>query len=202
MRRIVWWLVVIDVVVLAVVLGVWLALRASGGSDERGNVVNAGLRGSRPPAGQRMPDLSGIEGIAPPVPSPRALRGSSVALVGTCMTCRSGDVYGGYLGRLEESDRPDGSRIVVIGWDGDAEVWRDSWRIAKDGGPAGIELHVATTEAAADEVRRALGVGARAGSEESGVVYLYDSRGRWRSTFFLGQLNRDDIRYDLEQLAG
>ena len=35
-----------------------------------------------------------------------------------------------------------------------------------------------------------------------GILFLYDSRARWRATYFLGQLDAEDVRHDLERLAG
>lgn len=192
-RRLVTRLLVLDALLVLGAVAIWLSL---GRGDEKANVVNDGLRGSKPPAGQLMPDLSGIAAIDPDVPSPRAMQGTAVALVVTCIGCRSGDIIGGYLGRLEDDDVPDGAELRVVAWDGDAAAWRAKWKIDQR-----IRIH-AVPQARVDQVRATFGIGPVAGAEESGIVYLYDPRRRWRSTFFIGQLDREDIRHDLEALAG
>lgn len=190
-RRAVKVLLLVDAALLVVALVLWVQIRRG---DEAGNVVNAGLRGSRPPAGQTLPDLSRLEGVRPSVPAPAQLEGRAVALVATCLQCRSGDIIGGFLGRLRPADIPAGAQVRVVGW-GDAEAWRTKWAV-----PGEFTVHevpVASTERA----RRAFGIGPVDGAEESGVAYLHDPRGRWRSSFFLGQLDRDDMLHDLEALA-
>jgi hypothetical protein len=189
-------LVLVDVVLLVLAVGAWTALHEDA-TD--GNAANPGLRGSLPPAGARMPDLSGITGIEPPMPAPNELRGQAVALAATCMECRSGDVLGGFLGRMVADDVPRGATLLVLGWDGDPAAWTREWRIGA--GDLHPDVHVARTKAAADEVRQRLGIGSVDGAEESGITFLYDRSGRWRSTYFLGQLDRDDIRHDLRVLA-
>ena len=196
-RRVVKLLIAVDIVLFLLGAGAWLALR----DDDRANAVNPGLRGSRPPAGQVLPDLQAIPGLGPAPPSRGELRGSSVLLVATCMDCRSGDVIGGYLGRLVADDRPEHARIVVLLWDGDVTAWRTRFGIGRDGGAARLELHVATTAVGVRAVRRLLGIGAIGGEEESGVARVYDSRGRWRSTFAVGQLTRDDVAHDLRAVS-
>lgn len=197
-RRAVKLLVLVDIVVVVAAVGVWLLARDG---DDRANVVNEGLRGSLPPQGQVLPDLSDIAGIEPPFPTRDELAGRVVQLTSTCMECRSGDIVGGYLGRLVADDVPDDAQLRVIAWDGDAREWMRRSGVNKPDSALALPVHVATTPAAAAELRRVLGIGERNGSEESGITFLYDTRGRWRSTYFVGQLNRDDVRHDLEQLA-
>jgi hypothetical protein len=192
-------LVVVDLVVVVAAVGIWLlVLRpGDGDADSRANAVNEGLRGSRPPAGQVWPALSNVDGIRPPVPSREQVAGAPAMLVATCIECRSGDVIGGFLGRLGTADLPGRSRVIVLGWEGDVEQWAQEWRIDADR----IDLHQTTTEDATSVARRTLGIGPVDGGEESGIVFLHDTRGRWRSTFFVGQLNRADIAHDLRRLA-
>ena len=67
MRRWVKLLVLVDLVLFAFAVGGWAWLHRD---SAEANAVNPGLRGSLPPAGARMPDLSGIAGIEPPMPAP------------------------------------------------------------------------------------------------------------------------------------
>lgn len=193
-RRLIKRLVIADLALTAAALAVWFVLQ---GDDPKENAVNAGLRGSKPPAGQVFPDLAGIAGVEPSVPTGTELEGEAVQLVATCLDCRSGDIIGGYLGRLERDDVPDGARVLLVGWDGDLQAWQRRWRVDTNL----VELHVARTPAATGELREAVGIGPVDGAEESGIAFLYDTTGRWRSTFFLGQLDRDDVRHDLTALA-
>ncbi|MCW2924031.1 MAG: hypothetical protein JWM98_1435 [Thermoleophilia bacterium] len=188
-RRIVRRLVVVDLVVLGAVAIFWVLAQGSG--DDRANVVNGELRGSKPPAGQTVPDLARVAGVEPRFPAPAKLRGRPLMIVGTCIDCRSGQVIGGFLGRLGADDIPDGVRVVVVGWDGDAATWRTEQHI-----PGAFEIHVARNAAATSAVQDGL-----EGITESGRAYLYDASGRWRSTFHLGQMDRDDVLHDLERLA-
>lgn len=191
MRRLVRRLLVLDLVLVLAALGVWLVLR----DDPRENVVNDGLRGSKPPAGQRVADLTGIPGIEPAVPTPEELRGTAIALAVTCMDCPSGDILGGFLGRLAEDDVPSSADIRVVAWHGDVEAWRSRWRIKRD-----ISIHK-VPDAHVEDARDVFGIRPVRGQEESGMVFLYDEHGRWRSTFFLGQVNRADVTHDLQALG-
>jgi hypothetical protein len=188
-------LVVVDLGLLVAALVLWSTLH--GHQDD--NVVNPGLRGSRPPAGQHMPDLSSVDGIEPGAPAPATLRGSAVMLVATCMECRSGDVIGGFLGRLTPDDLPGDARVVVFVWGGDEGAWLRQSRIGV-GDVKPTILHVQAPAALA-RVRSTFGIGSVGGAEESGITFLYDTKGRWRSTYFLGQLDRDDIAHDLRVLG-
>ncbi|MCW2928538.1 MAG: hypothetical protein JWM86_2506 [Thermoleophilia bacterium] len=194
-RRLVRWLVIVDVVVVAAALVTWLALR-DGAGDERANSVNDGLRGSRPPAGRTLLRLDEIPDLRPDAPSRGDLAGNAVMLVGTCLDCRSGDVIGGLLGRMRANDLPDDARIVLVGWGGDASAWRRTWHV---GGEDAVPVTVLATDSqeGAAVARRLFGVGPIRDAEESGITYLYDTRGRQRSTFFLGQLHREDLAHDL-----
>lgn len=192
--RIVKVMLLVDLVAVLAALAIWFGVR----DDGEENVVNDGLRGSKPPSGQRMPDLREARGLEPAAEAPAAYRGTPVVLFATCMDCRSGDVFGGYLGRLGAKDLPDGARAVVVAWNGDVEAWRREWGIDDER----LEVHVAPGEQDAAVLRTRLGIGGRAGNEESGIAFLYDPSGRWRATYFLGQLDREDIRHDLEELAG
>jgi hypothetical protein len=64
-----------------------------------------------------------------------------------------------------------------------------------------VELHAARDAKTADELRELFGIAPRGDAQESGISFLYDTRGRWRSTFFIGQLDREDIAHDLRVLA-
>jgi len=195
--RIVKVLLLVDLAILVAAVATWSALRG----DPEENPVNAGLRGSKPPAGQSMPDLRDVPGLEPRPEAPAAYRGAPVVLFASCMDCRSGDVFGGYLGRLAAGDIPDGARAVAVVWNGDVDAWQQEWSIDQAGGPGRLEVHAASSEADAARLREHFGIGGRAGNEESGMAFLYDAQGEWRATYFLGQLDRADIRHDLEQLS-
>lgn len=193
-RRIVLVLVAVDVLVVLLALAAWLALR----EDGEANVVNEGLRGSRPPADQPWPgQLASFGGIEPAFPLRGEVAGAPSMLVATCVECRSGDVIGGFLARLEPGDLPEDARAVVLTWGGDQGEWVDEHGIDAEQ----FELHHAAPGEATDEARAVLGIGPVEGGEESGIAYLHDTRGRRRSTYFIGQLDREDIAHDLERLA-
>lgn len=194
MKRAVGALLVLDALLLLAALGIWVSLR---GDNERENVANPGLRGSKPPAGQQLPDASGIPGTVPEPPTPAQLRGSAVALVATCIDCRSGDILGGFLARLGSDGLPDEARVVVYGWEGDMQRWAREWDI-----PEQFDLVEVGTPAGVAAARALFGIRPVGGQEESGITMLGDRRGRWRSTWFIGQLDAGDLRHDLEVLAG
>lgn len=193
-RRLVIALVVVDVVVVLAALGAWLLLRSAG----EANAVNDGLRGSRPPADRPWPgQLASFGGITPTFPLRGEVAGEATMLVATCVDCRSGDVFGGFLARLGPGDLPEDSRVVVLTWGGDQGAWVEEHGIDVDR----FELHEAAAGQATEEARTILGIGPVKGAEESGIAYLHDTRGRWRSTYFIGQLDREDIAHDLERLG-
>lgn len=192
-RRLVKLLVLADVVVLILAAALWLALRDS---DERENAVNDGLRGSLPPQGQMWPDLSEAEGIKPPFPTQDQVQGRSTVLVATCVECQSADIIGGFLSRLRAGDLPDDSRVVVMGWGGDVSAWATRWQLDT----TRLQIHAAQSAAATSAVRRTIGIAPVDGGQESGAAFVYDARGRWRSTYFIGQLHREDIAHDLAAL--
>lgn len=193
-RRLVLALILVDLVVLLVAIVAWLALRG----DDRANLVNEGLRGSRPPADQPWPgQLASSGAIEPAFPLRGDVAGEAAMLVATCVDCRSGDVFGGFLGRLRADDLPEEARVVVLTWGGDQAAWVEEHGIDDER----FELHHARGGEAADEARAVLGIGPIAGAEESGIAYLHDKRGRRRSTYFIGQLDREDIAHDLERLG-
>jgi hypothetical protein len=185
-------LVLVDVAVVLAALCLWFVLR----DDPRENVANEGLRGSVPPAGRSWPDLAEVDGIAPSFPTIEDVRGTATMLVATCADCRSGDIIGGFLGRLAEDELPEDARVVVLTWEGDQRNWATRWRV--DG--ERFELHAAAPGAATDRVRLELGIGKVGDAEESGIAFLHDGRGRWRSSFFVGQLVADDVAHDLREL--
>jgi hypothetical protein len=193
-RRIVLLLVAVDIVILAAAVVVWFVLRDD---QADGNVVNEGLRGSRPPAGQQLPDLASMAGVRPAVPAPAELHGDAVQLVATCLECPSGDIIGGYLGRLTREDVPDGARVLLVGWEGDLAAWSERWHVDS----RLVELHAASSAAATEALRERFGIERRGDAAESGITFLYDPRGRWRATYFIGQLDREDITHDLGVLA-
>lgn len=187
-------LVAADLLVVGAAICLWVAFHG----DPESNAVNDGLRGSRPPAGQVWPDLATERGIAPPFPDRDAIRGHATMLVATCADCPSGDIIGGFLGRLDDDALPDDAHVIVLTWGGDQAEWAARWKL--DAVPQ-LELHAATNAQAVARVRRTLGIGPVDGAEESGIAFLHDTAGRWRSTFFVGQLQREDVRHDLERLA-
>lgn len=196
-RRIVRWLVLVDLVVVLAVVAIWL-LAVRGDSQE--NVANPGLRGSKPPAGQTWPKLASVDGITPPFPSRADVDGAATVLVATCVDCRSGDIIGGFLGRIAPDALPRDARIVVLTWSGDPSAWAKQWNLD----PSRLELHAvaAGDDAALARVRTAVGIAPVQGAEESGIAFVYDPAGIWRSTFFIGQLKVDDIAHDLSELEG
>lgn len=193
-RRWVKVLVLADLVVVCAAISLWIVFRDQGDS----NAVNDGLRGSKPPAGQSWPALASLDGITPEFPSRADVRGTATMLVATCADCRSGDIIGGFLGRLGEDALPDDARVVVLTWGGEQAAWAERWKL--DAVPQ-LELHQAAGGATVERIRRTLGIGSVDGAEESGIAFLHDTRGRWRSTFFVGQLLREDVVHDLERLA-
>lgn len=195
LKRQVWWIVIVALA-LAATASTYLVVRAYQG-DAQLNVVNPKLRGSLPPPRQTWPPLAGIEGIAPKFPSVSTMQGEVSMLVATCIDCRSGDVIGGFLGRLAPGDIPDAISVHVIAWDGNVDQWSSRSRINLKQ----TTIHSVTDEASAIKVQRTLGIGSRSGQEASGAIMLFDTSAVWRSTFAIGQLSRDDIRHDLEQLA-
>jgi hypothetical protein len=88
---------------------------------------------------------------------------------------------------------------VVFAWGGDEAAWLREWRIGV-GDVRPLVLHVRTPAAIA-RVRSTFGIGRVGGAEESGITFLYDTQGRWRSTYFVGQLDRADIAHDLRVLG-
>lgn len=166
--------------------------------DERANAVNDDLRGSRPPSGQVWPEFAKVAGIVPAFPARADVEGRATALVATCTECRSGDIIGGFLGRLGPDDLPEDARVVVLTWGGDQTAWADRWQFADE---PRFELHEVTGDRTIARVRRTLGIGPVDGAEESGIAFLHDTRGRWRSTFFVGQLDREDVAHDLAALG-
>ncbi len=186
-------LVLVDLVIVGAAIVLWMMVR----EDERANAVNDGLRGSRPPAGQSWPDLANVAGIDPAFPTGDDVTGQPTMLVATCATCRSGDVIGGFLGRLGDDALPPDARVVVLTWGGDQTAWATRWKLDA---LSRLELHEVAGAESVARVRRTLGIAPVDGAEESGIAFLYDPRGRWRSTFFVGQLDREDVAHDLERL--
>lgn len=144
-----------------------------------------GLRGSHPPAGVAMPDLSTIDGVLPAIPPPWTLRGAPVMVVVTCGRCVSGRAITRALAALDRERIPEHAQIHLIvldGAPGELSTFPHDARIHRaDGGAAAM-------------VRRRFHVGA------SGVAFLYDPTLRWRATFHLGQLVPADVAHDLRQL--
>ncbi|MCW2962585.1 MAG: hypothetical protein JWM90_2972 [Thermoleophilia bacterium] len=184
-RRTVKLLVLAELAVLLLAVGAFILLRG----DDETNVVNAGLRGSLPPQDQVWPDLSDLQ-LVPPAPSRKDVAGGPAMLVATCLECRSGDLFGGFLARLTTGDLPANARVVVVGWEGEAAAWRAEWRL----GPQ-VEVHVAETPETSAQARLVLRTG------ESGSAFLHDPTGGWRATYASGQLDVEDVRHDLEQLG-
>jgi hypothetical protein len=187
-RRWVKVLVLVDIVVVVAAVSVYLVMRQG---DPRGNVANVGLRGSRPPAGQKMPDLSKVSGMEPDMPAPASMRGDVTLVVATCMQCPSGDVIGGALRRLTDRDLPEGARIEVVGWGGDVAAWRAEWKL-----PKRLAIHVVRTPSSVSKVKVLLGIGT------NGFGYLYDRGGVWRASYAVQLLQPDDVVHDMRVLAG
>jgi hypothetical protein len=180
-------LVLVDVVVLAAAITTFALMHRS---DQRANIANVGLRGSKPPDGQVRPDLSKVDGIIPAMPSAQSLRGHTVFLVSTCMDCPSGEIIGGALRRLAARDLPSGTRVEVVAWQGDVAKWRSDWHI-----PSSVPIHVVTGAASIFDVKRTLGIG------DNGFGYLYDPKGTWRASYAVQLLQPDDIVHDMGVVA-
>ncbi|MEO6866650.1 MAG: hypothetical protein ABI200_01360 [Gaiellales bacterium] len=180
---------------LAVILGAVAIWAWYSRGDSRAAVGHDGLHGSVPPAGQRMPDLSMIRGISPGLPAPRALRGDRVLLVATCLNCRSGDIVGGALRRLGASNLPSGAQVVIAGWRGTAAAYRAKWSL-----PSRFVVHVASPGAATTALTSTLHLDADA-ENASGYAFLYDTAGRWRSTFPAQLMLPEDIVYDTRAIG-
>lgn len=196
-RRIIKTLLIVDLLVLVAAASIWYFVLRDGSSE---NAVNPGLRGSKPPAGQTWPALASTDGLTPPFPTRRDVAGSATMLVATCIDCRSGDIIGGFLGRMAADALPRDARVVVLGWNGNVQSWATQWNIDA----TRFELHAVEPDddAALAQVRAAVGIAPVQDAEESGIAFLYDPKGSWRSTFFIGQLKVDDIAHDLSELDG
>lgn len=181
LRRIIRIMVAIDVVVLLALGALWLV---KGDELRRGD----SLRGSQPPAGEHMPAYSKLD-LKPNMPKSVVLSGHSSLVAATCIDCQSGDIYGGFLHLLTQRKLPDGAQLHVIVWGGDAAAWKREWSI-----PKRIQVHVADDGAATTAVKDLAHV------DDSGIAYLYDDKGIWRSTFHAGQLNADDVTHDLRAI--
>ena len=188
------WLKLLLLADLAVILGVIAFWFWWSREDPRASVGNNGLRGSVPPAGQRIPDLASVAGISPRFPSTGSLRGDKVLLVGTCLECQSGDIIGGAMRRLGSADLPDDLRVIVAGWGGKAAAWRSKWSLNDR-----IELHVAAPGAATEQLASELRLQPDV-ERSSGYGYLYDSRGVWRSSFPVQLILPDDVLHDVDAI--
>jgi hypothetical protein len=176
------------VTVQAVIVAI-LAAQLLGANDRFARMLGmeAELRGSTPPVGQVLPDLSKVPGVKPAMPAPAVLRGHAVLLVATCIECQSGSIVGRTLMGIDPG-AVGGAQLHAVAWGGSADAWSREW---------GFDKHVFVHGVAAPSdltVARRLRVGL------SGVAFLYDAQGRWRATYHLGQLNADDIEHDLRQL--
>lgn len=181
LRRIIRIMVAIDVAVLLALAALWLL---KGDELRRGD----SLRGSQPPAGEHMPAYSKLD-LAPSMPKSVALSGHASLVAATCIDCQSGDIYGGFLHLLSQRNLPDGAQLHVIVWGGDADAWRHEWSL-----PKRIHVHVADSGAATTAVKALTHI------DDSGIAYLYDDKGMWRSTFHAGQLDADDVTHDLRAI--
>lgn len=133
-----------------------------------------------------MPDLAKVAGIQPAVGAPASFTAGPTLLVATCFDCQSGDVIGGAMRRLAERDLPTGTQVLVVGWDGAADVWRQRWSL-----PDSFGVHVAKTPATAGQAKQLLGV------DETGYAYLYDADRAWRSSFPVQLMQSEDIVHDM-----
>ena len=109
-RRIVALLVALDLVVVGAAVAVW---QLRDGAERRG---------SKPPSGVTMPELTrSVENF----PTRAELRGEALALAVTCVDCRSGDIFGGFLARLASEELPEGAALRVIGLGANTPAWRE-----------------------------------------------------------------------------
>jgi hypothetical protein len=183
LRQTVRWLVAVDVMIAVVVTGMF----AFGVRPWARNAFH--LRGSTPPAGVSIPAFNRIPGIAPAMPNTSSLRGHAVAVIATCLRCTEGEVFGNVLERLG-GDLPANVRPELIVWGGSEQAWARQWHIL-----SAWHVHVATTRAAQLAVKQATFGG------ENADLLLYDTHGRWRTTYHLGMLLPQDIRHDLAGLG-
>lgn len=165
----------------------WLFTSGTGMRLLRGDGASGRLEGSRPPEGLRMPTLSGVRGIDPP--APRGSAGTVSLVAGSCADCRSGDLLGGALARLQELELPREASLDIYVWGGSAAEWKREWGLRDP-----VRVH-AVDDAAAPVVKRRLRTG------ESAIAYVGDGEGRWRSTFHLGQLEPADVAHDMRVLS-
>lgn len=132
------------------------------------------------------------------MPSPGTLRGAPQLLLATCVSCRTGDVFGSLLESLKARGLPQDTRVDILIWKTPADLatqgrsLRDFRAIHL---PRGAHLHVATTRSAAQAVQHALYV-----PEDGGFGFVYDRSGTWRSTYPIGLARIDDVLHDLRAL--
>lgn len=171
-------LLAVFIVLLSAAAGLWLR--------GAGPLHDSALRGSIPPDGQRVPAMQQLRSADPGMPSRRSLRGAPILVAASCIDCPSGEIMGGFLARLADRGVPDGTRVVVVGWKGDGNAWRQT-----SGFPARWKTHVLTDTSDIASAGHLFHVG------QNGIVMLYGRDGTWRSTYQLGQLTVDDVRHDL-----
>jgi hypothetical protein len=150
--------------------------------------VDAELRGSIPPSGRVLADLSTIDGISPPVPSPSSDGGRPLLFIATCGDCRSGDVIGGFLRRLSLEKPPANARLRVVVWSDDGDPFADTHKLPNE---PWLTIHT-VSDAARESVQSRTKVG------ESGMSFVVGPSGRGGSTFSIGFLKVDDVRHDLK----
>ena len=135
-------------------------------------------------------ELAGRSDLVPRFPSRRQKSPRPIVIVVTCLDCRSGDVIGGFLGRMTVAGIDDRIDLRVIAIGGNARAWQREWKV-----PARWIIHRAPAGSGSQLAASLLRVG------ESGQLQLYDARGHWKSTWHLGQLDITGVRHDLDVLA-
>lgn len=171
---------------MLVLLVVAIALRFDWVQQATG--VKTELRGSIPPPDRVLADLSGIDGISPPVPSPSSDKGRPLLFVATCADCRSGDVIGGFLRRLTTENPPEGATIRVVVWQDTGMSFAEEHRLPDT---SWLSLHTVSPRSTT-RVKDSLSVG------DSGVAFVVGPSGVGGSTYPLGLLQVEDVRHDLQ----
>jgi hypothetical protein len=150
--------------------------------------IDTQLKGSIPPSGRVLADLSTIDGVSPPIPSPSSDKNRPLLFVATCADCRSGDVIGGFLRRFVLERPPANARIRVVVWSDKGTSFASTHKL-----PAKPWLTVHTVKPEAQEaVQSQMKIG------DSGMSFVVGPSGRGGSTFSIGFLKVEDVRHDLK----
>ena len=194
--------VVAVLVPLVVLLGVlaWQRAQQTNEITSRVNLADGVLRGSLPPNGVSLDRLP-ASAVDPELPrAGEAEQDTPSVVFVTCLQCRSADILGRFLSGLDGDLVQSGGTVHVITSAADSAAWAQEWRLQDEDRPP-MEFHDAVGAPGRAAVQRMFGIATDGRVDSSGAAYLFDPRGTWRSTFFLGQLDERDIGWDLRRLA-